>query len=85
MIIAATATVTSRGQVTLPRAVREAIGNSKAVEFTVVDSVITMQPIPDMAGSLAKYAKSKPDLPLNEIRRQVWSKVAHDKTSCMPA
>ncbi len=81
MTIAATATVTSRGQVTLPRAVREAIGDSKTIEFTVVNNVITIQPIPDMAGSLAKYAKGKPDVPLSEIRKQVWSKVAHDKAS----
>jgi bifunctional DNA-binding transcriptional regulator/antitoxin component of YhaV-PrlF toxin-antitoxin module len=81
MITAATATVTSRGQVTLPRAVREAIGDSKTIEFTVVDNVITLQPIPDMASSLAKYAKGKPDSSLSEIREQVWTKVAHDKAS----
>ena len=76
-----TATVTSRGQITLPKVVREALGDSKAVEFTVVDNIITMQPIPDRAGSLAQYAKDKPEMPFKEIRRQVWSKVAHDKAS----
>lgn len=76
-----TATVTSRGQVTLPREVRDAIGNSKAIEFSVDGNVITIQPIPDMAGGLAKYAKGKPSVPLSDIRKQVWAEVAHDKAS----
>ena len=78
---AVTATVTRRGQVTLPRAVREAIGDCKSVEFSVDGNVITLQAVPDMAGSLAMYAKNKSQLPLSEIRKQVWSRVAHDKAS----
>ena len=76
-----TATVTSRGQVTLPRAVREALGDSKAVEFTIIDNVVTLHPIPDKAGCLASYAHGKAELPFSEIRRKVRSKVAHDKAS----
>lgn len=75
------ATVTSRGQVTLPRVVREAIGDSKAIEFQVNGNITTVQPIPDMAGGLAKYAKGKPDLPWSEVRDQVWTEVANDKAS----
>lgn len=81
MTKAATATVTSRGQITLPKAVRDALGDSKAVEFTIVDNVVTLQPIPDKAGCLANYAKGESDLPFSEIRRKVRSKVAHDKAS----
>ncbi len=81
MTIAATATVTRRGQVTLPRAVREAIGDSKSIEFTVTGNVITIQAIPDMGGSLEKYSREKAIVPLSDIRKQVWSKVAHDKAS----
>lgn len=77
----ATATVTSRGQVTLPRVVREAIGDSKAIEFQVNGNIITIQPIPDMAGGLAKYAKGKPVLPLSEIRDLVWGEVERGKAS----
>lgn len=81
MVKAATATVTRRGQVTLPRAVRDAIGDSRSIEFTVNGNSITLQPIPDMTGSLAKYAEGKSSVSLDEIRKQVWSKVAHDKAS----
>ena len=80
MNITATASVTGRGQVTLPKAVREVLGNIKAVEFEVADNIIILHAIPDMSGCLAKYAKH-PDEPLNDIRKKVWSEVAHGKTS----
>ena len=72
------ATVTSRGQVTLPRAVREILGNSKTVEFEVVGNVITLHAVPDMSGCFADYVNMA-DLPFSEIRKQVWSEVARDK------
>lgn len=81
MSIAAVATVTSRGQVTLPRAVRDALGDSKSIEFSVDGNVITLQAVPDMSGSLANYAKDKSEVSLSEIRNQVWTQVAHDKVS----
>jgi AbrB family looped-hinge helix DNA binding protein len=80
MSITATATITDRGQVTLPKAVREALGNVKAVEFEVTDNIIILHAIPDMSGCLSKYAKHQVE-PLNEIRKKVWSEVAHDKAS----
>lgn len=80
MIITATATITDRGQVTLPKAVRETLGNVKAVEFEVTDNIITLHAIPDMSGCLSKYAKH-PAEPLSKIRKKVWSEVANGKTS----
>lgn len=80
MTVTAIATITERGQVTLPKAVREALGNIKAVEFEVTDNVITLHAIPDMGGCLSKYAKH-PVEPLGEIRKKVWSEVADGKTS----
>ena len=52
-----------------------------SIEFLVDGNVITLQAVPDMSGRLAKYAKDKPEVSLDEIRNQVWSKVAHDKAS----
>ena len=80
MSVTATATITDRGQVTLPKAVRETLGNIKSVEFEVIDNVITLHAIPDMGGRLSKYAKH-PVEPLSEIRKNVWSEVAHGKAS----
>ncbi len=59
MAITAMATITERGQVTLPKVVRETLGNTKMVEFKVTANVITLHVVPDMAGSLAKYAKHR--------------------------
>lgn len=81
MLIASTATVTSRGQITLPKAVREVLGDSKSVEFTIIDNVVTMHPIPDKAGCLASYAHDETAMPFSEIRRKVRSKVTHDTAS----
>ena len=82
MSITATATITDRGQVTLPKAVREILGDIKAVEFEVTDNVITLHVIPDMSGCLSKYAKDPAEpLGLSEIHKKVWSEVAHGKTS----
>lgn len=80
MSVTATATITDRGQVTLPKAVREALGNIKSVEFQVTDNVITLHAIPDMSGCLSKYAKH-PTEPLSKIRKKIWSEVAHGKAS----
>jgi AbrB family looped-hinge helix DNA binding protein len=80
MSITVTATITDRGQVTLPKAIRETLGNIKSVEFEVTDNVITLHAIPDMSGCLAKYAEH-PAEPLREVRKKVWNEVAHGKTS----
>jgi AbrB family looped-hinge helix DNA binding protein len=80
MGVSATATITDRGQVTLPKSVRESLGGAKAVEFEVTDNVITLHAIPDMGGCLSKYAKI-PAEPLGEVRQKVWREVAHGKAS----
>ena len=80
MSITAAAKITDRGQVTLPKSVRDALGGAKAVEFEVTDNVITLHAIPDMSGCLSKYAKH-PSEPLSEARKKVWSEVVHGKVS----
>ena len=65
-----TATITARGQVTLPKTVREALGNVRSVEFEITDNIITLHALPDMGGCLSKYAKH-PTEPLSEIRKKV--------------
>jgi bifunctional DNA-binding transcriptional regulator/antitoxin component of YhaV-PrlF toxin-antitoxin module len=42
----------------------------------------TLHAIPDMSGCLSKYAKNPAEpLGINEIRKKVWSEVAHDKAN----
>jgi AbrB family looped-hinge helix DNA binding protein len=72
----AVATVTSRGQVTLPRKVREALG-SRFIEFDVRDNIVVVRPVRSVAGGLSAYAR-KPR-PLAEVRDEVWKEVARAK------
>jgi bifunctional DNA-binding transcriptional regulator/antitoxin component of YhaV-PrlF toxin-antitoxin module len=78
----ATATITSRGQVTLPRIVRNAL-DSRTIEFDIQDSVVLIRPVRSIAGRLAAYARKQHSLA--EVREQVWKEVARDKAQGRPS
>jgi bifunctional DNA-binding transcriptional regulator/antitoxin component of YhaV-PrlF toxin-antitoxin module len=74
--------MTSRGQVTFPRKVREAL-NSRLIEFDVRDDVVLVRPVRSVAGGLAAYAgKSRP---LSQVRDEVWKEVARAKATGRPS
>lgn len=72
MATTARAKVTSKGQVTLPKAIRDALGldESSTVEFTLTDGGAVMKPA---TGFLARYGTIKP---LN--RPEDWAKIRAD-------
>jgi AbrB family looped-hinge helix DNA binding protein len=74
-----TATITSKGQITIPREIRKIL-DSNTVEFDVKDGEVRLRPVKSVAGSLAKYAKGKTTTPLQEIREKVWGEVALEKS-----
>jgi bifunctional DNA-binding transcriptional regulator/antitoxin component of YhaV-PrlF toxin-antitoxin module len=78
----AIATITSRGQVTFPRKVREAL-NSRLIEFDIRDGVVLVRPVRSVAGGLAAYARKSP--PLSEVRNRVWKEVADAKAKGRPS
>ena len=71
-----TATITSKGQLTLPKEVRRIL-NTTTVEIEVLDGEVRLKPVRDVAGVLAQYARK--EAPLHEIREKVWEDVAHGK------
>ena len=73
-----TAKVTAKGQITLPRSAREALG-SDVVEIEVGQGQVLLRPVRSQAGALRSYAKG--DKSLREIREQVWGEVARDAES----
>lgn len=73
--MAVTAKVTSKGQITLPKSAREALG-SDVVEIEVVQGRVLLRPVRSQAGSLRDFAKG--NKPLKEIREDVWGEVARD-------
>ena len=72
----ALATVTSRGQVTLPKAIRSYL-NTRVIAFEIRDGVVTVNPVKSVGGSLAAYAGSR--VSLAEIRKTVWNNVSHEQ------
>lgn len=66
-----TATVTSKGQISLPKKVRDIIGtNIVSIEINEKQQVVLM-PIHDLAGSLSE-CKNILDIPFEEMRQQAW-------------
>jgi AbrB family looped-hinge helix DNA binding protein len=66
-----TATITDKGQITIPRAIRERL-RGKIVEFVVTDESIELRNVPSFAGGLAAYADGY--TPLEEVRELTWGK-----------
>ncbi|RJX26909.1 MAG: AbrB/MazE/SpoVT family DNA-binding domain-containing protein [Desulfurivibrio sp.] len=70
-----TAKITSKGQLTLPRHVREAL-DTDTVEIEIIGGKVVLRPVRSVAGVLAKYASG--EIPLQEVRDKVWQEVADD-------
>jgi len=75
--MAETATITSKGQITLPRDVRKVLG-SNTVELRVDGETVVLMPVRNIAGALGKYAGVK--APFKKIREKVWEEVAGGET-----
>lgn len=73
--MAVTAKVTAKGQITLPKNAREALG-SDVVEIEVEEGRVLLRPVRSLAGALRDY--SREGKTLNEIREEVWGEVARD-------
>lgn len=68
-----TAKVTSKGQITLPKRAREALG-SDVVE--IEEGQVLPRPIRGLGGALREFAKKPKSF--SEIREKVWEAVARD-------
>jgi AbrB family looped-hinge helix DNA binding protein len=75
-VMPVTAKITSKGQVTIPRKIRDVL-KSSTIEFEVIKGGVLIRPVSSVGGSLKSYAKGL--RPLGEIRDKVWEEVAHVK------
>lgn len=73
-----TVKITSKGQVTLPKTIRDFL-DSQFVEFEIEHDKVLIKPVKSVGGSLAKYAKTY--TPIEEAREQTWSKVADERSN----
>lgn len=73
----AKATVTSKGQITIPRRVREGLHLQEGdqVLFEVADGRAILAKTPDLLdlAGVVKVPKGKQGIPWAEIRKQAWS------------
>ncbi len=75
--MAITAKITEKGQVTIPRKVREKL-NSEIVEFEIADDSVIIKPVHSVAGSLRSHAAKGPRS-FGAAREQAWKEVAREK------
>ncbi len=61
----AVSVVTSKGQVTLPKPVRDFL-HSKTIEFEISGDAVVIRPVRNVGGSLKRYAKGCQ--PLAQVR-----------------
>lgn len=67
--------ITSKGQVTIPKKIRELLGTN-LVRFRVIEGKVVIEPVRDVGGVFKKYVK-KP-LPHEKEREIAWQKVADE-------
>ena len=68
--------ITRKGQVTIPKEIREKLG-SNIVEFELSGNKVIVKPVKSIAASLRAYSKEY--APLKQVREKVWEKVGHDR------
>lgn len=74
--MALTSRITSKGQVTIPKAIREVL-KGDVVEFQVVKDHIVLKPVSSVGGALAAFAKTPAAFP--ETREKAWEEVVSEK------
>lgn len=73
-----TAKVSSKGQITLPREIRKAFGTDH-VRIILEAGSVRIEPVDDVAGSLAHYARGRKHVPFQVARVKAWSAHVRDK------
>ncbi len=73
-MFAHTTKITSKGQVTLPKEVRDLL-DTDIITFEIIDHNVMIRPIHKVSGSLRDYKK---DISFEKARNDAWSEVAGD-------
>jgi len=71
--------ITRKGQVTIPKEIRERL-KATAVYFEVIGDDVVVRALRDAAGSLSEYAGNvKPDVSMKQIKDRAWEEAVHEK------
>jgi AbrB family looped-hinge helix DNA binding protein len=72
--------ITRKGQVTIPKEIREKL-KANAVYFEVEDDIVMVRPVRDAAGSLREYARNvKPGVSMKQMKDRAWEVAIREKT-----
>ena len=66
-----TVKLSSRGQIALPKKVREALGTT-FISIYLEDQKVTIAPVADLYGALAEFKPVDPNLSWSEMRKKAW-------------
>ena len=73
------AKITEKGQVTIPREIRNVL-NANLISFSVVDGVVTLRPIRDVGGALQAYAQNATSTSsFRDKKEAAWEEAIREK------
>jgi AbrB family looped-hinge helix DNA binding protein len=71
--------ITKKGQVTIPKEIRERL-KATAVYFEVIGDDVVVRAVRDAAGSLSEYAGNvKPDVSMKQMKDRAWEEAVREK------
>lgn len=71
-MISKTLSIGHRGQITLPKKLRDLFKTNAVVLELIDDTHAVISPVPDIGGSIAKFHRST-DLSFEEVRNKAWA------------
>ena len=78
-MITAAVKITSKGQVTIPKIIREKL-HASAVYFEIVDDTVVVRPVKNVAGVLREYAGNvKTGTSMKKIKDRAWEVAIREK------
>jgi AbrB family looped-hinge helix DNA binding protein len=76
----ATVKITRKGQVTIPKEVRDIL-NATVIYFEVENDIVMVRPVRDAAATLRKYARNvKPGASVKHMKDKAWEAEVREKT-----
>ncbi|MBI5074273.1 MAG: AbrB/MazE/SpoVT family DNA-binding domain-containing protein [Nitrospirae bacterium] len=72
--------ITQKGQVTIPKEIREKL-KASAVYFEVENDTVMIRPVRDAAASLSEYTGSvRPGVSMKQMKDRAWEVAVREKT-----
>ncbi len=78
----ATVRITSKGQITIPKKIRDFL-NTAVISFSLQDGNVIVKPVRDAAGALHKYGRNNTSgADFKKLKEKAWEEEAREKNKC---